>query len=154
MRLKPERLKTYGIDISNLKWTDSPKKQIEKQITKLDESMNILKQKKYSNIWKDDVSVSDYASKKSKIQAKKDYFQNKILIGEDVEKFSKLLADLEDFEKNGELFEMLSKQKQDLLPKPKIKKTGNYSQDRKNNALWFKNKMEGDKVFRPETGEI
>ena len=154
LRLKPERLKTYGIDISNLKWTDSPKKQIEKQITKLDESMNILKQKKYSNIWKDDVSVSDYASKKSKIQAKKEYFQNKILIGEDVEKFSKLLAYLEDFEKNGELFEMLSKQKQDLLPKPKIKKTGNYSQDRKNNALWFKNKMEGDKVFRPEMGEI
>lgn len=154
LRLKPERLKTYGIDITNLKWTDSPQKALQKQIAKLDESMDILKQKTYSNIWKDDVTVSDYTSKKDKIQAKKDYFQSKILLGEDTEKFSKLLADLEDFEKNGELFEKLNKQKNDLLPKPKIKKSESYTQERKDNALWFKNKMDGDKVFRPETGKI
>lgn len=157
LRLKPERVKTYGIDLNNLKWSDSPKKMLQKQITALDESMSVLKQKTYSNIWKDDVTVEDYASKKDKIQAKKDYFENKILIGEDVEKFSKLLADLDDFEKNGELFEKLSKQKDSLLPKPKVKKSkagDYYTQERKDNALWFKDKYGGDKTFRPETGRV
>lgn len=157
LRLKPDRVKTYGIDITNLKWSDSPKKALEKQIKALDDSMDILKQKKYSNIWKDDVTVEDYASKKDKIQSKKDYFQNKILSGDDVNKFTALLADLQDFEKNGQLFEMLNKQKSDLLPKPKVKKPkagDNYTQERKDKAYWFKNKMEGDKVFRPETGAV
>lgn len=154
LRLKPERLKTYGIDLNNLKWSDSPQKMLQKQIDSLDNSMNVLKQKTYSNIWKDDVTVADFASKKDKIQAKKAYFQNKILLGDDVDKFSKLLDDLEDFEKNGELFEKLNKQKNDLLPKPKVKKSENYSQERKDKALWFKDKMEGDKVFRPETGKV
>lgn len=155
LRLKPDRVKTYGIDLNNLKWSDSPKKMLQKQINALDDSMNTLKQKKYSNIWKDDVTVEDYASKKDKIQSKKDYFQNKILNGDDVDKFSKLLDDVNDFELNGELFEKLSKQKDSLLPKPKVKKTeNNYTQDRKDKALWLKDKNEGDKVFRPETGEV
>ena len=159
LRFKSDRVKTYGIDLNNLKWSDSPNAMKQKALKKLDDSMSQLEVKIYSNIWKDDVTVKDYASKKGSIQAKKDYFENKLLYGYD-QKFADLLDELNEFEKNGKLYETLQDEKLKLTAtKKKTKKVdaNAYAKERKDNALWFTGndrREKADAVFRPETGEV
>lgn len=83
-----------------------------------------LESKEYKNIWKDPVTVNDYADKKDAISAKRDYFQDKLkefkearaqgkVIGvydtlEEmdgrIQRLEDLLKLLDEFEKNGEAY--------------------------------------------------
>lgn len=96
--------------------------------------------KTFSNIWADDVTYADYESKKASIAGKKKYFQDQIdkhndkinsgfYVGnsagekwaqDQITKFTKLLDDLEDFEKNGKTYSKYFKAVEDA--KKKVKK--------------------------------
>lgn len=111
------------------------KEDLESQQKEYKEKMN-EKNNKYSNIWKDDVSLNDWYSKSqvseetgvSPIQSKKEYFENQLdkfnnqlaenpdneFAQKQVDKFNSLLKDLDDFDKKGEQYYEL-KQKYDNI---------------------------------------
>lgn len=117
----------------------------------------------YSGIWKDDVTVKDYEAKKDKIQAKKDYFEQqlKVTTGAEYDKFNGLLIALEDFEYKGTQYEaqksVVSKLKKELEQAQKkagIWVDNPYSQERKDNAYWFKSTDDADTVLRGNCGKV
>ena len=117
----------------------------------------------YAGIWKDPVTVKDYANKKDKIQAKKDYFTDQLAktTGAEYDKFTNLLASVEDFELKGQEYEKLSQDVARLKKELEIaqKKAGiwvddPYSQDRKDNAYWFKSTDDADTVLRGVCGDV
>lgn len=117
----------------------------------------------FSGIWKDDVTVKDYLSKKDSIQAKRDYFESKLKVttGSDYDKFTQLLSQLEKFEEQGKLYEAqtglvkkLKKELEEAQKKAGIWVDNPYSEDRKNNAYWFKNTSDADTVLRGVCGDV
>ena len=87
------------------------KKTLEEAKKKVDD----LSGKVYSGIWKDDVTLADYESKKSKIQAKKKYYEEQIAknlptayydpsAAKVVNESKKFLAVLDEFEEKGKLY--------------------------------------------------
>ena len=100
-----------------------PKKVTEKQAAKAVEEaqkkVDDLTGHQYDNIWKDPVTPADYADKKAKIAGKKQYFEDSLAEAKlngwtaKEQKFSKLLDDLDDFEKNGKAYEMAKKELDD-----------------------------------------
>ena len=117
----------------------------------------------YEGIWKDPVTLKDYELKKDKIQAKKDYFENqlKIATGTDYDKFNGLLASLDDFEAKGKEYEArkksvskLKKELEEAQKKAGIWVDDPYSQERKDNAYWFKSTQDADTVLRGVCGDV
>lgn len=117
----------------------------------------------YSNIWINDVTVKDYAVKKDKIQAKREYFENqlKITTGAEYDKFNGLLASLNSFEEQGKLYEKqssivtsLKKELEEAQKKAGIWVDNPYSQERKDNAYWFKGTQDADTVLRGVCGKV
>lgn len=123
--------------------------------------------KQFVGIWKDPVTYADYESKKAGIAAKKQYYIDQIAKAEANGWTSKAntlkgyLADLEEFEANGQAYSDLLKNVDnykklvsDLSPKPQIKATGKvFDQDlfedtAKKAAHNFTNKREADKFHR------
>lgn len=128
------------------------------------------KNKTYSGIWKDDVTLENYEAKKDKIAAKKQYFQDEINSYEshmdDLEpwqmqklaSFYEHIQELDEFEKLGQEY---SKAKNDLAPLEKKVKDAQdkvtklspvdeaYTQERKDNAKWFTKSQysKGDKYY-------
>lgn len=144
-------------------------------LAKSQKKLNKIDNKTYSGIWKDDVSVSDYAAKKASIQAKKDWYNDQLanLDPSDVNyaKYKKYLDDLDEFEKLGKEYEKaynkVKKIQDDLIkikPKTDTNLVGSmfdadaYSQDRKNMAHWYTNANGGnkaaDQAYRPKAGEV
>lgn len=142
----------------------SPQQQIkalEDSIKQLDAEMDVLKQKTYSGIWKDDVTVADYPYKKQSIGSKKQYFIDKISAGDMSKDWQQYIDLLDDFEQKGKEFEILAAQRQrnkdalDLLRPPTGPFTPDaYSKDRKNKALWSTDKGYIDKQVRGKAGEV
>lgn len=117
----------------------------------------------YSGIWKDDVTVKDYELKKDKIQAKKDYFESqlKTTTGSEYDKFNGLLSSLDSFEEQGKLYEeqkkavaKLKKELEQAQKKAGIWADNPYSQERKDNAYWFKTTEDADTVLRSVCGDV
>lgn len=125
----------------------------------------------FSDIWKDqDVTYEDWESKKGSIQAKKDYYNEKIpeleakgtkLSLKAAEIAKKKLADLEEFEKHGAEYSALLKQLKeakkvvkDLSPSTGAFDSDAYTQERKDNAVWAKSSKQADKVLRDKCGEV
>lgn len=117
----------------------------------------------YSGIWIDDVTLDDYEAKKLKIPAKKQYFENQLLIatGADYDKFNMLLSSLEDFEDKGKQYEAqkatvkrLRKELEEAQKKAGIWVDNPYSQERKDAAYWFKSTDDADTVLRGVCGEV
>lgn len=129
----------------------------------------------WSGIWKgQDVTVEDYAKKKSTIAAKKQYYEdtikdyeNKIAAGDGVawhqdqiDKLKQQLNKLEQFEIQGQQAEQyyaaiekaqkkVTAAQQNVYkhsPGPAIEKSG-YSKERKDAAAWPKSRSEADKLY-------
>lgn len=143
--------------VEQQKELDAAKKELEKAKAALPND------KKYSGIWKDEVSLSDYAQKKNAIAAKKVYFEDELEKAKQlknqnphepgtpqydgyikwnesqIEKFEKLLKSIDEFEQLGKEYEKAQK----LVEKAQKKvndltpESEMYSQERKNNARWF-----------------
>lgn len=148
------------------------------------DALQVLKQwqfdfnKEYVGIWKDPVTLKDFADKKDKIQAKIDYFHNEWLhaytgsgkeahfytlkelakdykqAGEDLLAFETQITDKEKAikaieDKNAELLRIARTGKAPKAKKPADKFKDLYTQERKNQAVWFNNtagKTEGDAI--------
>lgn len=123
----------------------------------------------YSGIWKNDVTLADYLSKKDSIQAKKDYYNTQIdklmqkeaAMGlepwelDKVDDFNEKIKELYEFEANGEQY--LEYQKELLEYQQKLKDMGivsgpfdadAYSEARKQAAKVFYNAREADAYHR------
>lgn len=132
-----------------------------------DEITSVGADKVFKGIWKDDVTYADYDAKKGGIAAKKSWYKSEIdkCIANGwtakAQKLSNYLAELEEFEKNGEEYSKLlkklnaakSKVKQ-LTPAPKIDVTGkafdesNYTEEAKKKAHTFSDRRSADKFHR------
>ena len=138
-----------------------------KNETEIINQMNL--NKPYSGIWKDDVTIKDYPAKKGAIQAKRDYFNEQIAKGNKVTQFQKALDDLDDFEKQGKIYEshkmnldtwkMKLKETKAKLPKVDSDIVEDaFSRERKDRAYWFTNTngstKGADGVLRDKCGEV
>lgn len=129
--------------------------------------------KTYSGIWKNDVTLADYASKKDSIQGKKDFYNEEVdkltndpdykswmppdVKQEKINQYNQYLKELEEFEKNGALYVKYQDQVSDLNKKLKEAKgitspftPDAYTQARESAARRFTDAEEADKFLRPE----
>ena len=158
--------KTYHVpaNITYKEWEDTfvVDKDLATEMFNLKEHMLQLADKKYLNIWKDPVTVEQFRLKKSAIDAKRSYFNQKLsaATGEEKEKFKNLLADLEDFEKKGQEYEEIRKKVQKISKDLKRKandgriEDDRYSQERKDEAMWTEKVKEADGMLRSKCGEV
>jgi hypothetical protein len=147
------------------KKTAAQKNLLTKKIKKLEKELDGIQVKTYSGIWKDDITTADYADKAAGIQAKKEYFLNKLNAGglsdADKAKFRLFLKDLDEFEAEGKRYADIqaalkgAKGQLTALKKGGIVKGDNpFSQDRKDAALWAKNPKDADDALRSVCGEV
>jgi hypothetical protein len=123
----------------------------------------------YNGIWKDDVTTKEWEAKKDAIPKKKAYFEQQLQNATDqadIDKWTALLASLDDFDKKGKAYADLQSDMRKVhsqlinLQKKsgKIKVTDAYTQERKDNALWFTNNNGGakaaDAAYRSKSGEV
>ncbi|MBQ1995223.1 MAG: hypothetical protein II237_03405 [Clostridia bacterium] len=158
-------------DLLDKKLVKSELKKLKKEQLLLKDQLDNANIKTYSNIWKDDVTTLDYASKQGSIQAKKAYFQQKLSYATDpadIKKWQDLLDDLDDFEKSGaEYFKIKSQYDKVSSNLTKLQKSGTlksakiddaFSQDRKDAAYWFTDQngsvKAADGVLRDKAGEV
>ena len=165
-----EDLKADYQEKLNKKLTAKETKKLKKEEILLQEQLDDFEVKTYSNIWKDDVTTADWGDKQGSIYAKKKYFEGKLINAADIDEANKwkgLLADLDDFDKNGaeyyKLQNNLKKVKNDLtnLQKNGIISPENadaFTADRKNAAHWFTDRngsvRGADNVLRDKSGEV
>jgi hypothetical protein len=138
---------------------------LSKKVKKLEKEIQGIQVKTYSGIWKDDVTTADYAEKAAGLQAKKEYFLNKLngggLSDSDKAKFKLFLKDLDEFEAEGKRYTdiqaAIQKAKSQLtaIKKGSILNNNNpFAQDRKDAALWAKNPKAADDALRDISGEV
>lgn len=102
------------------------------------------KDRVYSGIWKNDVKVSDYPSKKGSIQAKRDYYEHMISVSTDdaeIAKFEEYLRQLDEFERKGieyeKAFNNYNTATKNLWDFGKNNGSAVITQDRLDAAYWF-----------------
>lgn len=130
-----------------------------KSVARYAKQASALESMSYSGIWRDDVTVKDYAAKKAAIPKKLDYFNDHL--SEDEPKFRALIALLDDFERDGRKYERISAKRrqaqsdlrarqrdlarlkgEDVIDDP-------FSDERKAAALSFSKRKDADKHYRP-----
>jgi hypothetical protein len=147
------------------KKTAAQKNLLTKKVKKLEKEIQGIQVKTYSGIWKDDVTTADYADKAAGIQAKKEWFLDKLKSGglsdADKAKFKLFLKDLDEFEAEGKRYTDIqaaikgAKGQLTALKKDGIIKSNNpFSQDRKGAALWAKSPKAADDALRDVCGEV
>jgi hypothetical protein len=146
------------------KKTAAQKNLISKKVKKLEKELQGIQVKTYSGIWKDDVTTADYADRAAGIQAKKDYFLDKLNSGSlsdgDKAKFKLFLKDLDEFEAEGKRYAdiqaAIQKAKGQLtsLKKGSIFDNDPFTEDRKTAALWAKTPRAADDALRDVSGEV
>ena len=151
-------------ELLDKKKTQAAKKKLNAQKKKLEQQIGEYPVKTYSGIWQADVTTADWAAKAGSIQAKKEYFESKLLFGsltpEETAKFKGLLQDLEEFDTQvQQLHELQKKQKNVQESLSKLKNGGKedpnpYSEARKDAALWAQTPQEADDVLREKCGEV
>lgn len=144
---------------------DAEIKKLKKEQILLQDEIDNFDVQTYSGIWKDDVTTADWAAKHGAVQAKKDYFENKLLYATDVDEVAKwqaLIDDLDDFDKNGAAYYELQKrlnqtntQLKTLQNSGKITVVDDaFTQERKDNALWAKSTKTADQHLRQVSGDV
>lgn len=167
------KMKGLSYDDWKYKDIDDKKNHLTEIIDSKKAKMALLAQKSFPGIWyNQSVTAADYAAKKGSIEKKKEYYEQQIANGIDPAKqaeYEQYLKDLEEFEQKGKQYERLQKEVEDRnkelrdIKKQQVKSgqiTANdiFSQERKDNALWFDNKAGGfraaDKYFDPPAIEV
>lgn len=171
-----------GVDYEE--WKNEHKTKLEAQKDKLQQNLADLQaqeaqvkaampqNKTYSGIWKGDVTLDDYESKKASISAKEDCYLDQILKAPDnavgkikVEVAKKNLAKLHEFQTLGEQYSaakdavstqlgaIQDKKKAVTKKLAKIGITDTYSEERKANALRWSSKAKADSILRHYTSD-
>ena len=150
----------------NEKLVAAEMKKLKKESLLLQDQVDAFNIKTYSDIWKDDVTTADWLSKHGSIQAKKDYFTNKLLNAVDLDEMNKwkdLIQQLEEFDVEGKAYYDLQSQLKKIQGDLQLLQNGGkiddtFSQARKDAAYWFTNKNGGvagaDAVLRTTSGDV
>lgn len=105
-----------GDGISTAKVTTKATDSLHEALIKAQKKLDAITNKTYSGIWKEDVTLADYQAKEASIKKKKKYYNEQIQkysspvyenyswVPGEIDKFEKLLAELDDFEKQGKLY--------------------------------------------------
>lgn len=148
-------------------------KALKKELILLQDELDQIEIKTYTGIWKDDITTADYAAKQGSIAAKKAYYENKFAVTSDPEalaKYQTLYNQVLEFETEGKKhYELTQKlaasqakltniQKNSKIPGAGKALTDAFSDERKQNALWFTKANGGfaaaDKYFDPPAQKI
>ena len=123
----------------------------------------------FSGIWKDDVQLSDWEAKTGSVPAKLKYFEDQIAAGNSVAKFEVLRDELLEFDHYGRVYTERSaalKKAREALDAAEdelyMHRNGGrrnpakdpYTEKRRNNAFWFKQKSPADQQLRGDTGAL
>mgnify|MGYP004647205355 FL=1 len=167
-----DELETFFKLIDDSKLTKTKKSKFETlaaSLAKEKKKLAKIDNKVYTGIWKDDVSVSDYALKKGSIQAKRDWYLQQLASGSltpsQTAQFQKYLDDLDEFETLGKQYESVTdqiKKIQNNIKKFTPVKPGAYADAytdaRKNAAYWFTSAngstKGADAVLRQTSGDV
>lgn len=134
-----------------------------KRITGYNKQMAALEAKSYSGIWRDAVTVKDYAEKAGAIPAKRDYFGAHM--ADDPAKFGALNALLSEFEKDGKKHVKIEAKRKEAQAGLTAKKRelaklrgeefaeDPFSPERKEAAHSFKTAKAADKLLRATAGK-
>lgn len=140
-------------------------KKLKKESLLLQDQVDAFDIKTYSGIWKDDVTTAEWLSKHGSIQAKKDYFTNKLLNAVDVDEANKwkdLIQQLEEFDAEGKAYYDLQSQLKKIQGDLQLLQNGGkiddaaaaYTQARKDAALWAKSTRAADDRLREVCGQV
>lgn len=145
-------------------------KTLKKEKIALQDDLDNFDVKTYSGIWKDDVTTLDWKDKSGSIQAKKKYFENKLLYAADAsetQKWKDLFDQVDDFDKQGSAYFKMHNRfnaidsEIDSLKKNGLKRSkidAAFSQERKDAAYWFTDSNGGvkgaDSVLRYVCGDV
>lgn len=140
-------------------------KKLKKESLLLQDQVDAFDIKTYSGIWKDDVTTADWLSKHGSIQAKKEYFTNKLLYAVDVDEANKwkdLIQQLEEFDAEGKAYYDLQSQLKKIQGDLQLLQNGGkiddaaaaYTQARKDAALWAKSTRAADDRLREVCGQV
>jgi hypothetical protein len=141
-------------------------KKLKKEAILLQDELDAIDIKTYSGIWKDDVTTADWS--KLNIDGKKKYYEGKFIIESDpikMKEFQELYKQLQELDDEGkkyfEIQQKINKNKADLT---KLQKSGkisqisqgnldDFSQDRKDAAMWVSSTRDADARLRDVCGE-
>ena len=149
-------------------------KSLDDQLKQIDDEMDTLKElmkqedKTYSGIWKDDVALADWESKKESIPKKIQYYEEQLAkaAGDDatVAKWQGFIDMTNEFDAKGQAYKAhIDKMAQLKLQRQSVHKQmvdmglvedSAFSEERKANAWRFKTSAEADKHFRDVCGRV
>ncbi len=149
----------------NEKLVAAEMKKLKKESLLLQDQVDAFDIKTYSGIWKDDVTTAEWLSKHGSIQAKKDYFTNKLLNAVDLDEMNKwkdLIQQLEEFDVEGKAYYDLQSQLKKIQGDLQLLQNGGkiddtaaaYTQARKDAALWAKSTRAADDRLREVCGQV
>lgn len=138
-------------------------------VTLAESAMKEISNDTFSGIWKDDVKLSDWEAKAGSVPAKLKYFDDQIAAGNSVAKFEALRDELLEFDHYGRVYTERStalKKAREALDAVEdelyMHRNGGrrdpakdpYTEKRRNNAFWFKQKSPADQQLRGDTGAL
>lgn len=151
-------------------------KSLDDQLKQIDDEMDTLKELMkqedsiYSGIWKDDVALADWESKKGSIPKKIDYYEEQLAkakaAGDDaaIAKWQGFIDKTNEFDAKGQAYKAhIDKMAQLKLQRQSVHKQmvdlglvedSAFSEERKANAWRFKTSKEADKYFRDVCGRV
>lgn len=151
-------------------------KSLDDQLKSIDDEMDTLKElmkqedETYSGIWKDDVTLADWESKKESIPKKIQYYEEQLDKADNagdldgVEKWANFIGKTEEFDAKGQVYKTyIDKMAQLKLQRQSVHKQmvdlglvedSAFSEERKANAWRFKTSAEADKKFRDVCGRV
>ena len=149
----------------NEKLVAAEMKKLKKESLLLQDQVDAFDIKTYSGIWKDDVTTAEWLSKHGSIQAKKDYFTNKLLNAVDLDEMNKwkdLIQQLEEFDVEGKAYYDLQSQLKKIQGDLQLLQNGGkiddaaaaYTWARKDAALWAKSTRAADDRLREVCGQV
>lgn len=146
-----------------IKCAEAEVAKLQRSAARYGKRMADLEAKSYEGIWREAVTVADYAAKADAVPRKRDYFNAHM--GEDATKFSALNGLLDEFERDGRAYAAASAKLQEKTKAISAKrreiaelkgekvKDDPFSQERKDAALWATGKNGGfkaaDRYFDP-----
>lgn len=140
-------------------------KKLKKDALLIQDQLDQFQIKTYSGIWKDDVTTADWLAKHGSIQAKKDYFTNKLLNASDLDEMNKwkdLIQQLDEFDAEGKSYYDLQSQMKKIQADLQLLQSGGkiddaaamFTQARKDAAMWAKSTQAADAQLRDKCGEV
>ena len=152
-------------ELLDKKIVEAETKKLKKEALVIQDQLDLFPVKTYSGIWKDDVTTADWLAKHGSIQAKKDYFTNKLLNASDLDEMNKwkdLIQQLDEFDAEGKSYYDLQSQMKKIQADLQMLQSGGkiddttamFTQARKDAAMWAKSTQAADARLRDKCGEV